>query len=64
MQSGLKERFTERWNKYFPGADLPIAFFYTDDARITSYNVCYTKLLRDRRVPAGHNRHREVPGHD
>ena len=32
MQSGLKDRFTERWYRYFPGADLPIAFFYTDDA--------------------------------
>ncbi|MBN2243590.1 MAG: DUF169 domain-containing protein [Acidobacteria bacterium] len=32
MQPGLKKKFTERWRKYFPGADLPIAFYYADDA--------------------------------
>ena len=31
MKSGLKQQFTERWNKYFPGSELPIAFFYTDN---------------------------------
>ena len=29
MKPGLKEAFAERWNKYFPNADLPITFFYT-----------------------------------
>ncbi len=32
MKPGLKQQFTERWSKYFPGADLPITFYYTDDA--------------------------------
>jgi hypothetical protein len=32
MKPGLKQKFTERWHKYFPGAELPITFFYTDDA--------------------------------
>jgi hypothetical protein len=32
MKSGLKQQFTERWNKYFPGMDLPITFYYTDNA--------------------------------
>jgi hypothetical protein len=32
MKSGLKQIFMERWNKYFPGVELPIAFFYTNDA--------------------------------
>lgn len=30
MDTEIKERFIERWNKYFPGADLPIGFYYTD----------------------------------
>ena len=31
MTKGLKEEFLKNWEKYFPGAELPIAFFYTDD---------------------------------
>jgi uncharacterized protein (DUF169 family) len=31
MKSGLKQQFMEQWQKYFPGADLPIVFYYTDD---------------------------------
>jgi hypothetical protein len=27
----FKQRFTELWDKYFPGADLPITFYYTDE---------------------------------
>jgi hypothetical protein len=30
MKPGFKQHFIERWQKYFPGADLPIAFYYTD----------------------------------
>ena len=30
MDAGLKERFIKNWNKYFPGADLPIGFYYTE----------------------------------
>jgi hypothetical protein len=30
MDITLKERFVERWRKYFPGAELPIALYYTD----------------------------------
>ena len=26
----IKQQFINKWNKYFPGADLPIGFFYTD----------------------------------
>ena len=32
MDVKLKERFTERWKKYFNGADLPIAFYYSNEA--------------------------------
>ena len=31
MDAQLKQQFMTRWEKYFPGAELPIAFFYTDD---------------------------------
>ena len=27
----LKESFLEKWNKHFPGAELPITFYYTDE---------------------------------
>ena len=30
MDIELKERFLERWNKYFPKAELPIVFYYSD----------------------------------
>lgn len=32
MNQDLKDRFISRWETYFPGAELPIAFYYTDDA--------------------------------
>ncbi len=28
MDSSLRQRFAERWQRYFPGAELPIAFYY------------------------------------
>jgi hypothetical protein len=31
MKPGLKQQFAERWQKYFPNAELPIAFYYADD---------------------------------
>ena len=30
MNTEFKKRFIRNWNKYFPGADLPIGFYYTD----------------------------------
>lgn len=30
MDREFKETFMKKWNKYFPGALLPIGFFYTD----------------------------------
>jgi hypothetical protein len=30
MKPELKQQLIERWQKYFPGAELPIAFYYTD----------------------------------
>jgi hypothetical protein len=31
MDSTIKQRFSERWRRYFPDAELPIAFAYTDE---------------------------------
>lgn len=31
MDLDLKHRFLGRWEAYFPGAELPIAFYYTDE---------------------------------
>ena len=30
MDMQLKKDFLERWEKYFPGAELPLVFFYSD----------------------------------
>ena len=30
MNTEFKKEFINKWNKYFPGADLPISFFFTD----------------------------------
>jgi uncharacterized protein (DUF169 family) len=32
MDMQLKERFLERWKKYFDGSDLPITFYYSNEA--------------------------------
>lgn len=51
MKPGLKQEFTQRWSKYFPGAELPIAFYYTDKEgqapvhRITEGQHCFVNDL-------------------
>lgn len=30
METAFKEKFIHHWNKYFPGAELPIGFYYSD----------------------------------
>jgi len=32
METAFKERFIQKWNKYFPVADLPVGFYYSDAA--------------------------------
>jgi hypothetical protein len=32
MDTEFKERFLQVWNRYFPGAELPIGFYYADAA--------------------------------
>lgn len=31
MQDNPRESFLQKWREYFPGAELPLIFFYTDD---------------------------------
>jgi len=31
MEATLRRRFANRWRQYFPGAELPITFYYTED---------------------------------
>jgi hypothetical protein len=31
MNMSFKQEFAGRWNTYFPGAELPLAFYYADD---------------------------------
>jgi hypothetical protein len=37
MKQSLKNDFTQKWEKYFAGADLPFVLFYSDDDR---YDEC------------------------
>jgi uncharacterized protein (DUF169 family) len=52
MNLQLKEQFAERWQKYFPGAELPIAFYYTDDPgqaklfRVSDDHHCFIGSLQ------------------
>jgi uncharacterized protein (DUF169 family) len=32
MDLKLKRSFSKQWEKYFPGAELPLVFYYTDEA--------------------------------
>jgi hypothetical protein len=32
MNAEFKESFLQNWNRYFPGAELPIGFYYSDSA--------------------------------
>jgi hypothetical protein len=34
MDAEFKERFLQSWTKYFPGAELPIGFYYSNSAEI------------------------------
>ncbi len=37
MDLALRDRFIEKWENYFNGADLPICFFYSDARRWEDY---------------------------
>ena len=37
MDAKLRDGFVEKWEKYFGGAALPIAFWYTDDEAVKQH---------------------------
>jgi len=37
MKTGIKENFIKKWEKYFPGSELPIACYYTDELNDTDF---------------------------
>lgn len=37
MEKMLIKKYVDDWTKYFPGADLPIAFYYTDQKNLGEY---------------------------
>ncbi len=37
MENEIKTKFSELWEKYFTGAELPIVFYYTDDKQDGEY---------------------------
>jgi hypothetical protein len=39
MKSGLKQKFLDRWWTYFPNADLPIVFYYTDEQEMDPLRI-------------------------
>jgi len=48
MDPVTKEQFIRLWNRYFPGADLPIAFYYTEqpgDAESPGEHRCFLAQL-------------------
>lgn len=52
MDQALQERFLERWAKYFPNAELPLAFYYTDhpgEAEPPREHHCFIAQLADAR---------------
>ncbi|MBP7274960.1 MAG: DUF169 domain-containing protein [Kiritimatiellae bacterium] len=51
MNLSVKQEFADRWSRYFPGAELPVVFFYTEDpgpitrAPATKAHVCFIGSL-------------------
>lgn len=37
METSFKDRFLAQWDKYFPSAELPLAFYYSDDVSHVPY---------------------------
>ena len=42
MDKQLQQHFMDQWRKYFPGAELPVAFFYTDRPSLTDQEASQT----------------------
>jgi uncharacterized protein (DUF169 family) len=51
MDMQMKERFLEKWKKYFKGADLPVTFYYSHEAgsaeivKSPSGHQCFISVL-------------------
>ncbi len=59
MDKALKAKFVEQWSRYFNAAELPLAFYYTDqtdDAELVPAPV--SPHLHDRR--AGESEKRRI----
>ena len=42
MDTQFSEHFISEWSKYFPGAELPIAYYYTDQPGLNDINTSQT----------------------
>ena len=56
METAIKDQFIALWNTYFPGAELPVTFQYTDDDRgipvveaSNGHRCIISQLMRARR---------------
>ena len=53
MQTGWRERFVVLWQEYFPGAELPIAFYYSDQGPPPSTAAARRQPRRSVAKPGG-----------
>lgn len=57
MEKGIKGRFVEGWERYFPESTLPICFYYTDDEHqaqpVTPYPGMHCLIRELARVRGG-----------
>jgi hypothetical protein len=58
MDSQFKKEFQRKWEKYFPGAGLPVAYFYADEVsqedQADSQDVEHCVMASFQRVRQGH----------
>jgi len=58
MDTRFQQDFQHKWEKYFPGVDLPVAYYYTDEVteqeRLDSQDVEHCVIACFERVRAGH----------
>jgi Uncharacterised ArCR, COG2043 len=58
MDDKFQQEFQSRWKKYFPGAELPVAYFYTDEVTkeelADSRNEEHCVIASFKRIRQGH----------
>ncbi len=47
MDIQIKKRFMEAWGKYFPGCELPIACFYTNELNNVEFPKAPSLIQKD-----------------